>query len=449
MIEQALYGTEGPSGYHFLARSPGFLDEWLPAAERLCTGFGERPADTAVAGCVFALPFAGNRVAVVQVADQGKDSAGRPGALAFRLLVLPLPLYQVAIGGDPFQVADSFPPPWQTRGELPTLEWPGPFQPPHRTVEQIQKVLNVPYSATLLGGVQVLVDGGRLVFERTGPDPHVVRSLWALLPTNTRGELWPASFAFSNAHHFHLVVVPRAAGPEFEGYAHEEQAGDYPEGRYELALQNAAEKGHQDDLDSLFSRRSRSQTLRLALMLLAVFLIIPLIGLMLPTIPGPPQEKKPGTTAPPAPDLPLVSDCPPLEKREREDLARVLTETGERLGLKPPRNASPGSLLLALEALDNRLGTPPERLIAERKGRTLLAADTLFLPAGGNPLGADLAVAFGPTGQLRDFGPLQRGVRVLLWKQAVPEASDINLNTAELMERLEKKLDADKEAKKE
>ena len=82
-------GSQDEGGYRFLARSPGFPEDWLAEAERLCTGFGERPADIHCPGAVFALPFARKQVAVVQVADQGRDDAGRPGALAFRLLVLP------------------------------------------------------------------------------------------------------------------------------------------------------------------------------------------------------------------------------------------------------------------------------------------------------------------------------------------------------------------------
>src|SRR6516162_11376186 len=121
-IEQAVYGGHGPGGYQFLARSAGFRDDWLPEAERLCTGFGERPAGVACPACLFARPFGPGRVAVVQAADQGADDAGRPGALAFRLLVLPRPLYDRLVG-DPFRVADAFPPEWQVRGQIPSLEW--------------------------------------------------------------------------------------------------------------------------------------------------------------------------------------------------------------------------------------------------------------------------------------------------------------------------------------
>src|SRR5207249_2574444 len=43
LIEQALFGRESSQAHQFLARSPGFGDEWLEEAERLCIGFGERP----------------------------------------------------------------------------------------------------------------------------------------------------------------------------------------------------------------------------------------------------------------------------------------------------------------------------------------------------------------------------------------------------------------------
>src|SRR5579883_2305933 len=108
-IEQAIYGSQGAGGYRFLARSPGFLDDWLPEAQRLCTAFGERPAGVPCPAAVFAQPLGKQHVAVVQVADQGTDDAGRPGALGFRLLVLPRPIYSRWIG-DPFLVAEHFPP---------------------------------------------------------------------------------------------------------------------------------------------------------------------------------------------------------------------------------------------------------------------------------------------------------------------------------------------------
>ena len=54
MIEQAIYASRGAGGYQFVARSPGFRDDWQPEAERICTGFGERPAGASCPACVFA-----------------------------------------------------------------------------------------------------------------------------------------------------------------------------------------------------------------------------------------------------------------------------------------------------------------------------------------------------------------------------------------------------------
>src|SRR5205807_3745604 len=181
-----------------------------------------------------------------------------PGALAFRLLVLPARLY-ADLGGDLFWISDHLPPPWQARGELESLSWTaGP--PPGRTVDQLRRVLDVEAdrTQTLLGGVQVLVDGGRLVFVRHEPAEKIIRDLWALLPTSTRYTTWPATFAFGNAHGFHVVIVPQADGPAFEHYTREAEAGDYPEGSYELALQHAVESANQAELQGLLARRSRS-----------------------------------------------------------------------------------------------------------------------------------------------------------------------------------------------
>jgi hypothetical protein len=405
VIEQALYGGQDRGGYRFLAKSPGFRDEWLPEAERLCTAFGERPAGVACPGAVFARPFGPRHVAVVQAADQGRDDAGRPGALAFRLLVLPRDLY-ADLGADPFRVADQFPPPWAARGELPPLEWPsGP--PPRRTVEALRGVLDVPNSAVLLGGTQALLDGGRLVFERTEPAGHLVRSLWALLPDSSRRELWPATYTFANDPPFDVAVVPRASGPQFAGYVDEVRAGEYPEGRYELALQIAVEAGDQPAVDSLMSRRSRSQALRLGAGLLAVFLLVPaavaLFDDLIPRVapPAPPPAK----AAPPR--LPDADQCPRLDRADREALADRLTALAGRVGADLPRGTSDQDLIAAVAALDAHLGTP------------------------------DPARDPGPLGRL---GPIQRQLCALLWKHGVTDYKVPGMNPAELVEKLDHRL---------
>jgi hypothetical protein len=318
VVEQAVVSRTA-GGSRILARSPGFLDDWEPEVERLAAGFGERPDGVACPGAVFAQPVGARHLAVVQAADLGGDEASRP--LGFHFLIVPRDAY-VRFWGDPFPLADRVPPAWQARGSLPSLSWPAEALPPRR-VGEVQEVLKQTKSAALpedeevpadwdradvaarelslspalLGGVQALVDGGRVVFERPAPDPGLLRGLWTLLPTSTRCELWPASFAFGNALQFDALVVPpaaRAGQPAdvaYPGYTTEDQACDYPQGSYELNLQIAAEAGNQADLDALFARRSWGEVWRVALTLLVVFILVALALHFIQPAPQPDPHK--------------------------------------------------------------------------------------------------------------------------------------------------------------
>ena len=131
-------------------------------------------------------------------------------------------------------------------------------------------------SPALLGGAQILVDGGRLVFERPASDLRMVSGLWLLLPEMTRCRLWPTSFAFSPELEFDVLVLPSFdAVPE--NYTTEDQAADYPEGTYEFALQRAAETGEQHDLDEVFNRRDSHHTIRLAIGILVILSVMVLV----------------------------------------------------------------------------------------------------------------------------------------------------------------------------
>jgi hypothetical protein len=434
-VEQAIYGNFDGGGYRFVAQSPGFRQDWLADAQRLCTGFGERPSGVTCSAAIFAQPLDRRHMAIVQVADHGIDDTGRPGALGFHLLVLPRPAYR-AFGGDPFQLADRQPAPWDARGELPALSWPAEPLPP-RTVRQVQRVLQRSDGPNLLGGSQVLVDGGRLVFQRQAPDPGLLRDLWCLLPTSARAELWPATFAFGNALRFHAVAVPNAEGEEYDHYQTEEQAGDYPEGRYELALQTAAEAGDQHALDRLFARRSQAETLRLALyILLAALVVLVLAGLFNP--PQPAETEKPDVakeqSQKDAPlDLPPVDRFPALDKGDRDRLTWRLAELVESTDARlwPEQVAQQAALLIGSQ------GSPPSLTLPVLFQRTFLgflSGPEALLDALDRKLGTpDPRRNPGP---LRDHGPLPRRLRVLLWKQGVAAYNDPRLNVFELLERL-------------
>jgi hypothetical protein len=257
-IEQGLLEPTS-AGWELKARSPGWRDDWQPEIERLCSGFGRPPVGEHLPLCVFAQPLGRDHVAVIQAAADGALPV-----LRFHALVLPNPLYSRI--GDPFAIAEQFPPPWGARVVLPTLAWTEDL--PDRSIERVQRILQEDDSATLLGGAQALVDGSRIVFERSFPAPDLLRRLWALLPNSTRAEIWPASYVFAPDLDWHAAVVPRYDAANWPEFLTEQQAGDYPDGRYELNLQIAAESGDQAGLDRLFARRTSRQTLKLAITLL-------------------------------------------------------------------------------------------------------------------------------------------------------------------------------------
>jgi hypothetical protein len=414
-IEQAIYGNPGAGGYRFLARSPGFADDWLAEAERICTGFGERPAGVACPGAIFAQPFGLKHIAVVQVADMGADDAGRPGALAFRLLAVPRKAYETFLG-DPFAIADHFPPPWEARGALPALTWSADSAPPC-TVAEVQQLLQQGNSATLLGGAQALVDGSRIVFERSAPDPDLARRLWALLPYSTRCRLWPASFAFGNALGFDLLVVPRADEATFASYLTEEQAGDYPQGRYELNLQIAAEAGDQRELDALLCRRSSGDTLKLAFLLLVGIAVLAVTMQLLNHASSPHSTATPITVVikPETPPT-LVYGESKMPGKTRQQVAAALKQVVHDLGMPPVKHkgllSSMATVEDLLKAIDEHARPPyPER--------------------AGVPV--------------HTLGNTEQQLRGLLWKHHVPEFNDPGLTPVELVERLHKKLLAEKE----
>jgi hypothetical protein len=246
-IAQVIVGDGG-----VFLRSADFDEEWRAEAERIVAGFG-LPANVPAPDCLFAVPFARRRVAVVSI-------CGR----RFRFLIIPRALYDVI--PHPFAIANRFPPRWEASGTLDSYEWPE--EPlPHRTVAELDAIFKHGDCPFLLGACQVLVDSGRIAIVRDQPDPNLCRDLWNLLPDSIRRQTWPATFAYSTALDFGLVVLPAIPGGGIPGYLTEDQARDYPESRYERELQVAVEHVDQRTVDRLFARRSSAETLRLAIWL--------------------------------------------------------------------------------------------------------------------------------------------------------------------------------------
>lgn len=241
------------------------------AADRTLTWaakFGDRPRGVRCPAAVFAFRFHQYVYVVGQAADLG-DGPDPP--LGFRFILIGRHVYP----GDPFTVVDQRPPNWSAVGDLDPLAWP--VEPNRRTVEPLQKLLKAGDSSLLLGGAQALIDGNKILLESPAPDPDTVRDLWQLLPDSSRDTLFPTSFAFSNDLGFDVVVLTPDGGVEPRrppGYLTADQARDYPEGRYELALQTAIEAGDQREVDRLFARRTSQDTLRLAATMVGLAVLV-------------------------------------------------------------------------------------------------------------------------------------------------------------------------------
>lgn len=237
-----------------------------PEAERIAVLFGARSEGVACPLAHFACPFGKKHVAVVRVEDRPN------GLLGFRVLVLARDLYRYL--GDPFAISDRYPVDWNVTGPLVDLAWPMEVLP-ERTLEQLDAILKQGDSPLLLGSTQALVDGNRVLLKRTEPAEAFVRGLWQLLPTRTRCDLWPATFAFSDELGFHAAVGPTLPTPRFGVQVlSEDSLRDYPQSSYELNLQLAIEGKDSTALRKLLARRTADDTIRLGLYILAFALIV-------------------------------------------------------------------------------------------------------------------------------------------------------------------------------
>ena len=271
-IHQLKLGVSDRGEIRWLAASPEIHDDWRHRAEEIVRAFGQRPEGVLCPEAVLVQPIDKEFWTVCQVADLGGGDDVPPALLGFHFLILRQSDYR-RLGGDPFALLDHCPIHAHQRGSLPTLHLE--LAAERRTVDQVCTVLKRSDGPMLLGAAQALVDGCRIAWVRDRPDTSLLRSLWTLLPTSTRSELFPASFAFSNSLQFDALIVPVVDRDQYDRrYLSEQQAEYYPEGRYELGVQTAAEAGDQHALDQLFARRSRAEVWRLGWWLLGALIIL-------------------------------------------------------------------------------------------------------------------------------------------------------------------------------
>ena len=263
VLEQAVYRGPRPGQYKLLGLSPGFQEAFQSEPLRLCDGFGERPAGVACPGVCSRNRWGRStsrsyRSRTSRTASWGFTSWS--SRVAYR-----------GLGGDPFFSPVGSRRPGTKQDRCP-LDWSDEAIPA-RAMEHVCRILQRDDGPNLLGGSQGRWTAAGSCSSACSGDGFAPRP-WALLPTSTRSELWPASFAFGNALGFHTLVTPRAEGPEFEGYLTDEQAGDYPKAATSWPCSLPPRRATSRELERLFARRSRAETFRLGVMILAASVLL-------------------------------------------------------------------------------------------------------------------------------------------------------------------------------
>jgi hypothetical protein len=255
------------SGPRVIGRSPGVSFETEEWAMKVAVQFGDCPPGQRCPATVFTVDDRGTLIVVKAGSLPGDGSP-----LVFRMFGIDA---RDRLGFDALAWADSQPLD-AVKGELMNVEWTATF-PPRRTVDQIRTILKAGDSPLLLGSVQALLDGCKIAVSRAEAGPNFVDDVWRLLPDKSKVEINPATFAYSAALGFDIVVLPDVPANGIPGYLSAEQVREYPEGRYELALQHAAENGNQAELDRLFARKTSREVLRLAIGMVVFALVVVLI----------------------------------------------------------------------------------------------------------------------------------------------------------------------------
>ena len=260
-----LRDTAGP---RVVGRSAGIPFEIEEHALKLAVKFGVRPEGTTCPPGVFVVRSqSGPLIFLTTFAEL----PGHGSTLAFRTTYFDTSLRG---GIDPLDYESRFPAKG-AKGDLDPIEWEGATGP-QRTVATVRDILKAGDSSLLLGVAQALLDGCKIALIQSEVGPNFAREVWQLLPEMARAELTVATFACSVDLNVNLAVLPDGV-PIPSGFLTANQAREYPEGRYELALQLAAENGNQAELDRLFARKTSNQILRMVVAMILFALVAGLI----------------------------------------------------------------------------------------------------------------------------------------------------------------------------
>jgi hypothetical protein len=249
------------------------LPRWKELARKIISDFGLAPAGFGEVYALLSLSFGERHWAVVQVESCGE------GALCFRFLILSNSDWLKGV--DPFALNEAYPPNWDSRGQTESLQHELTFNPP--TVDQAAIWLKEHDRATLLGGLQAVLDGARLWHEGTKSNVAYGRAMWNLLPYRSRFDFSFSTFAFQPIPELKYEVLHKEALPANlpMGVLSLQQTGDYPLGRYEQALQLAIEERNAGEFEMLLRRRTSRDTLHLAVgLMIAMMVVLIVVRLM-------------------------------------------------------------------------------------------------------------------------------------------------------------------------
>lgn len=206
--EQAVYGSFPfwDKGYATLAQSPGVKPQWLIEFRAACQKFGERPASiTEPPQALFCMRIASGPFLIVGVGSPGNDDQGRPGALCFHGLFLPIREFRKA-RFDPFPMANVVRRDWSAeQTSLPSGEF---LIAPVATdsSDPIDHDIDRRYLTS------VLIERRRVAVESSTPIDRLAERVWFHLPVKVRRRASVATLAYGNGNQFDLVAFPKLSG---------------------------------------------------------------------------------------------------------------------------------------------------------------------------------------------------------------------------------------------